>query len=52
MELASEKWGGHLHYRGAVVHLGDDEHGSWFWGAAGRTIFRGDEPLFVTEQPA
>jgi protein associated with RNAse G/E len=52
MELASEKWGGRPHYRGEVVHLGDDEHGSWWWGAAGRTIFRGEEALFVTDQDA
>ena len=51
MEYASEKWGGQPHYRGEMVHLGDDEHGTWLWGALGRTIFRGDTPLFVTEHP-
>jgi len=50
VELASEKWGGSPHYRGLVHHLGDDEYGAWRWGPAGRTIFRGDEALFVTEQ--
>lgn len=44
-----EKWGGHPHYRGAVSVLGDDEHGTWVWGPAGRTIYRGDEALFDTE---
>lgn len=52
MEYATEKWGDRPHYRGLVHHLGDDEHGSWLWGPAGRTIYRGDEPLFVTEQAA
>lgn len=49
MELASEKWGGHPHYRGVVHHLGDDEHGMWVWGPAGRTIYRGEVAVFVTE---
>jgi uncharacterized protein len=52
VELATEKWGGRSHYRGDNVHLGDDEHGTWLWGAAGRTIYRDDEPLFVTEHDA
>lgn len=52
MEFASEKWGGIPHYRGVVHHLGDDEHGRWWWGPAGRTIYRGDDPLFVTAEDA
>jgi protein associated with RNAse G/E len=52
VEYAIEKWGGHPHYSGLVHHLGDDEHGSWFWGPSGRTIYRGSEPRFVTEQDA
>jgi len=52
MELASEKWGGHPHYRGPMRHLGDDEHGAWLWGPAGRTIERGDGTVFTTEQDA
>ena len=52
VEYAIEKWGGHPHYRGVVRHLGDDDHGSWFWGPAGRTMYRGDVALFVTEQDA
>ena len=52
MELASEKWGGHPHYRGHNVHLGDDEHGTWLWGVTGRTIYRGDEPLWATQHAA
>ena len=52
LEYATEKWGGHGHYRGWVLHLGDDEFGSWFWGPAGRTMFRGNEPWIVTEQDA
>lgn len=51
MEFATEKWGGIPHYRGSVARLGDDEFGSWWWGEKGRTIFRGDTPLFVAEQP-
>ena len=52
MQFATEKWGGKPHYRGEVVHLGDDEHGRWWWGAQGRTIHRGEEALFVTAQDA
>src|SRR5262245_61044187 len=52
MEYATEKWGGRPHYRGLVHVLGDDEHGTWLWGPAGRTIFRGDVPLFLTQQDA
>lgn len=52
MELVSEKWGGHPHYRGVAHHLGEDEHGTWVWGPAGRTIYRGDTALFVTEHDA
>jgi uncharacterized protein len=50
MELATEKWGGLPHYRGVVTHLGDDEHGGWWWGPKGRTILRGDEPIFEAQQ--
>lgn len=32
--------------------LGADEHGTWLWGAAGRTIWRGETPVFQTQQPA
>jgi uncharacterized protein len=35
-----------------VHHLGDDAHGTWLWGPSGRTIRRGEEPLFTTEQDA
>ena len=49
MEFATEKWGGIPHYRGTVERLGEDEFGAWWWGAKGRTIYRGDEPLFVAE---
>jgi uncharacterized protein len=47
-----EKWGGRPHYAGTMHVLGEDEHGTWLWGPAGRTISRGDEPLFTTEQDA
>jgi protein associated with RNAse G/E len=50
VELATEKWGGHPHYRGEIRVLGDDEHGTWLWGAAGRTLHRGDGGSFVTAQ--
>jgi protein associated with RNAse G/E len=49
---ATEKWGGHPHYGGLVYHLGDDAHGSWLWGPAGRTISRGTDTVFVAEQSA
>jgi len=48
-DYAIEKWGGHPHYRGVMHHLGDDVHGSWLWGPAGRTIERDGETMFVTE---
>ncbi len=51
MEFATEKWGGRPHYRGEVSRLGDDEFGSWLWGVSGRTMYRGDQSVFVTEQP-
>ena len=51
VEYATEKWGGRPHYRGEVSHLGDDEFGSWLWGVSGRTMYRGDDSTFVTEQP-
>jgi protein associated with RNAse G/E len=35
-----------------MQYLGDDELGSWLWGVAGRTIYRGDQTAFVTEQPS
>jgi uncharacterized protein len=50
VEFASEKWGGIPHYRGEMRRLGHDEHGAWWWGDAGRTIFRGDEALFTTNE--
>jgi protein associated with RNAse G/E len=52
LEFATEKYGGHPHYRGAVHLLGDDEHGSWLWRPAGHTVFRGVEARFVTNEPA
>jgi len=52
VEWATQKWGGHAHYRSAAHFLGEDEHGTWIWGPAGRTIYRGDQPLFVAEQDA
>jgi hypothetical protein len=50
VEWASEKWGGHPHYRFVAHVLGEDEHGTWIWGPAGRTIYRGDRPSHVAEQ--
>ena len=50
VDWATEKWGGHPHYRSATHLLGEDEHGTWLWGPAGRTIYRGDQVLFVAEQ--
>lgn len=50
MEYASEKWGARPHYRGEVRRLGDDEHGTWWWGPQGRSIFRGDVELFATKE--
>lgn len=52
VEYVIEKWGGRPHYRGLVRHLGDDDHGSWFWGPAGRTMYRGDVALFITQHDA
>jgi protein associated with RNAse G/E len=50
VDWAIEKWGGRPHYRAAAHVLGEDEHGTWMWGPAGRTIYRDDQPLFVAEQ--
>ena len=49
MEFATEKWGGIPHYRGDVSLIAEDRFGGWWWGPKGRTIFRGEEPLFVAE---
>ncbi len=50
VHYVGEKWGGGPHYAGEVFVLGDDEHGTWLWGPAGRTVTRGSETAFVTEQ--
>jgi uncharacterized protein len=50
IDYVIEKWGGHDHYRGDVVLLGEDEHGAWLWGPKGRTVRRGEAPAFTTEQ--
>lgn len=52
MQYCTEKWGGRPHYGGLVHVLGTDEHGTWLWGPAGRSIWRGTDPLFRTEQDA
>lgn len=52
LEFATEKFGGHPHYRSDFLHLGDDPAGSWFWGAAGRTIRRGDQAIFSAPEPS
>lgn len=52
MEYVTEKWGGRPHKSGHVHLLGEDEHGVWLWGPSGRTIWRGQEPIFTTEQDA
>lgn len=50
VELVAEKWGGGPHHSGRVHVLGDDRHGTWLWGPAGRTVSRGGVPVFETEQ--
>jgi hypothetical protein len=50
VEYVIEKWGGRPHCAGTVRYLGDDEFGIWLWGPAGRSIYRGGAPLFVTAQ--
>lgn len=52
MDYLTEKWGGAPHKRGPLKPLGQDRHGSWFWGAAGRRIQLGEHGFFVTEQDA
>jgi protein associated with RNAse G/E len=52
IEYAIEKWGARPHYRGTVLLLGEDEHGTWLWGPRGRTVRRGETPMFTTEQDA
>jgi len=49
MDYVYEKWGGIPHYSGVVQVLGEDEHGSWLWGPPGRTIYRGNTPMRVTQ---
>lgn len=49
VDYVSEKWGGQPHYASAMVLLGEDDLGIWLWGPVGRTIYRGDVALFVTE---
>ena len=50
MQYVIEKWGERPHYSGTVRCLGADEHGTWVWGAPGRTIYRGAEPVFQAQQ--
>lgn len=50
VEYLGEKWGGGPHYAGLVHVLGEDAHGTWLWGPAGRVVRRGDRPAFRTEQ--
>lgn len=52
VEYAVEKWGARPHYRGTVLLLGEDEYGTWLWGPRGRTVLRGERPVFTTEQDA
>ena len=52
MEFATEKFGGHPHYRGVVYVLGEDEHGTWLWRPAGRPVFRGETTVFTPNEPA
>ena len=52
MELVTTKWDGSPHYRGAVRHLGDDEHGSWLWRPQGSPIYKAGEPPFPAEHPS
>jgi protein associated with RNAse G/E len=50
VELATEKWGGHPHYRGDMRVLGDDQHGTWLWGRSGRVLLKGDGGSLVAQQ--
>ena len=44
------KWGGGPHYSGTVYVLGDDDLGTWLWGPCGRTVSRGSQVAFRTDQ--
>lgn len=49
VEYRAEKWGGGSHHTGRMHVLGEDGHGTWLWGPAGRTISGGPTGAFVAE---
>ena len=50
--IERHKWPDVPHYEYDTMHLGDDEHGSWFAAPAGNPIRRGGVVLFETDQPS
>ena len=40
------------HYEYDALHLGDDEHGSWYWAPTDNAVRRGGEELFRTAEPS
>jgi predicted RNA-binding protein associated with RNAse of E/G family len=46
--IERHKWPDLPHYEYDATHLGDDEHGSWFWAPPGNEVRRAGEVLFRT----
>jgi hypothetical protein len=50
--IERHKWPDVPHYEYDAVHLGDDEHGSWFAAPVGNDVRRAGAVLFATRQPS
>lgn len=47
--IERHKWPDVPHYEYDATHLGDDDHGSWYFAPSGNEIRRGGELLFHSE---
>ncbi|MFO7548732.1 MAG: DUF402 domain-containing protein [Acidimicrobiia bacterium] len=45
------KYPDRLHWRHDMVHLGEDEHGTWLGAPAGTIVQKGDEPPIAWQHP-
>jgi protein associated with RNAse G/E len=52
VRLERHKYPDIAHYEYDATHLGDDEHGSWFWAPSDNVVRRGGEELFRTRSPS
>jgi hypothetical protein len=50
--IERHKWPDIPHYEYDAVHLGDDEHGSWFAAPVHNEVRRAGEVLFLARQPS